>query len=83
MEPWTKVIGHPMSADFYEVCSLQLPQVTATHARNSIKCAAAVLGDHDVAEVFFFATPWRPPVGEGVAQEAPNLGQSVRQGVND
>ena len=56
MEPWTKVIGHPMSADFYEVCAFQLPQVTATYARNSIKCAAAVLGDHDVAEVFFFAT---------------------------
>jgi hypothetical protein len=56
VEPWTKVIGHPMSADFYEVCSLQLPKVTATYARNSIKCAAAVLGDHDVADVFFFAT---------------------------
>jgi hypothetical protein len=54
--PWTKVIGHPMSADFYEVCSLPLPQVTATYARNSIKCAAAVLGDHDVADVFFFVT---------------------------
>jgi hypothetical protein len=24
--------------------------------RNSIKCAAAVLGDHDVADVFFFVT---------------------------
>ena len=24
VEPWTKVIGHPMSADFYEICSLQL-----------------------------------------------------------
>jgi hypothetical protein len=46
-----------MSADFYEVCSLQLPQViTTAYARNSIKCAEAVLGDHEVAEVFFFAT---------------------------
>jgi len=53
-DPWLD--GHPMSAEFYEVCSLQLRQVTATYARNSIKCAAAVLGDHDVAEVFFFAT---------------------------
>jgi AcrR family transcriptional regulator len=56
VEPWTKVIGHPMSADFYEVCSLHLPQVTTAYARNSIKCAEAVLGDRDVAEVFFFAT---------------------------
>jgi TetR/AcrR family transcriptional regulator, transcriptional repressor of aconitase len=42
--------------DFYEVCSLQLPQVTATYARNSIRCAEAVLGDHEAAEEFFFAT---------------------------
>jgi AcrR family transcriptional regulator len=56
VEPWTKVIGHPMSVDFYEVCSIQLPQVTAAYARNSIKCAEAVLRDYDAAEVFFFAT---------------------------
>jgi AcrR family transcriptional regulator len=56
VEPWTKVIGHPMSADFYEICSLQLPQVTASYARNAVKCAEAVLGNHGVAEVFFFAT---------------------------
>jgi AcrR family transcriptional regulator len=56
VEPWTKVIGHPMSADFYEICSLQLPQVTASYARNAIKCAEAVLGNREVAEVFFYAT---------------------------
>ena len=56
VEPWTKVIGHPMSADFYEVCSLQLPQVTTAYAGNAINCAEAVLGDHEVAEVFFLAT---------------------------
>jgi AcrR family transcriptional regulator len=56
VEPWTKVIGHPMSPDFYEICSLQLPQVTTAYARNSIKCAEAVLGDREVAEVFCFAT---------------------------
>src|ERR1700691_1113801 len=56
VEPWTQVIGHPMSADFYEACSLQLPQVTTAYARNSIKCAEAVLRDHEAAEVFFFAT---------------------------
>src|SRR5579862_1974820 len=56
VEPWTQVIGHPMSADFYEVCSLQLPQVTTAYARNAIKCAEAVLGNREVAEVFFFAT---------------------------
>jgi AcrR family transcriptional regulator len=56
VEPWTKVIGYPMSANFYEVCSLQLPRVTTAYARNSIKCAEAVVGDHEAAEVFFFAT---------------------------
>jgi TetR/AcrR family transcriptional regulator, transcriptional repressor of aconitase len=40
VKPWTKVIGHPMSAELYEVCSLQLPQVTTAYARNSIRAAA-------------------------------------------
>jgi hypothetical protein len=26
VEPWAKVTGHPMSADFYEICSLHLPR---------------------------------------------------------
>jgi hypothetical protein len=45
-----------MGADFYEICSLQLPQVTASYARNAVKCAEAVLGNHETFEVFFFAT---------------------------
>ena len=56
VEPCFKVIGHPMSADFYDICSVQLPQVTARYASNAVKCAEAVLGNHDVAEVFFLAT---------------------------
>src|SRR5215831_16689776 len=28
IEPWTKIIGYPMSADFYETCSVRLPHVT-------------------------------------------------------
>lgn len=56
VEPWTKIIGHPMSANFYEICSLQLPQVTAAYARDAIKCAESALGSREVAEVFFFAT---------------------------
>ena len=30
--------------------------MTTAYARNSIKCAEAVLGDREIAEVFFFAT---------------------------
>ena len=52
VEPWTKVIGHPMSADSYEICSLQLPQVTASYACNAVKCAEAVLGKHETFDVF-------------------------------
>jgi AcrR family transcriptional regulator len=61
----TKIIGHPMSADFYEICSLQFPQVTASYARNAVKCAEAVLGNHETAEVFFFAT-------EGLHRDLPS-----------
>jgi AcrR family transcriptional regulator len=56
IEPWMKIIGHPMSADFYETCSARLPQVTAAYARNAVKCAESVLKNHEVAEVFFLAT---------------------------
>ena len=56
IEPWTKIIGHPMSADFYETCSVRLPHVTAAYARNAVKCAESVLRNHEVAEVFFLAT---------------------------
>ena len=56
IEPWTKIIGHPMSADFYEICSVRLPHVTAAYSRNAVKCAECVLGTHEVAEVFFLAT---------------------------
>jgi len=56
IEPWTKIIGHPMSADFYETCSVRLPHVTAAYARNAVKCAESVLGNHELAEVFFLAT---------------------------
>lgn len=54
-----------MSADFYEICSVQLPQVTRAYARNSLNCAEAVLGDRDIAEVFFFAT-------EGLHRDLPS-----------
>jgi TetR/AcrR family transcriptional regulator, transcriptional repressor of aconitase len=65
VEPWTKVIGHPMSVDFYEMCSLQLPRVTASYARSAVRCAEAVLGNHEAAEVFFFAT-------EGLHSDVPS-----------
>lgn len=56
VEPWSEIIGHPMSADFYEICSVRLPQVTAAYARNAVKCAESVLASREVAEVFFLAT---------------------------
>jgi len=56
IEPWTKIIGHPMSADFYETCSVRLLHVTAAYARNAVKCAESVLGSYEVEDVFFLAT---------------------------
>jgi hypothetical protein len=45
-----------MTGDFYEICSVQLPQVTEAYRRNFINFAQAVLGDKDLGEVFFLAT---------------------------
>jgi hypothetical protein len=45
-----------MTGDFYEICSVQLPQVTGAYRRNFIRFAQEVLGDKDLGEVFFLAT---------------------------
>jgi len=65
VEPWGRVVGHPTTADFYEMCALHLPQVTASYTRDSVRCAEAILGDREIAEVFFFAT-------EGLHRDLPS-----------
>jgi hypothetical protein len=54
-----------MTADFYEMCALHPPQVTASYARNSVRCTEGILGDREIAEVFFFAT-------EGLHRDLPS-----------
>src|SRR5262245_44866884 len=37
-------------------CALHLPQATASYTHHSVRCIEAILGDREIAEVFFLAT---------------------------
>ena len=56
VEPWRRIVGQPMTGDFYEMCSVHLPQVTEEYQRKFVACAQTLLGDKDLGEVFFLAT---------------------------
>lgn len=56
VEPWDRIVGQPMTGDFYEICSVRLPQVTDEYRRNFIRRAQEILGDKELGEVFFLAT---------------------------
>lgn len=56
IEPWSRIVGHPKTGEFYEMCSVHLPQVTETYQRTFMKGARELLRDKDLGEVFFLAT---------------------------
>jgi hypothetical protein len=45
-----------MSKDFDETFSVRLPDVSGAYSRIFMKCAHAILGNRELAEVFFLAT---------------------------
>ncbi|WNG41047.1 TetR/AcrR family transcriptional regulator [Archangium violaceum] len=55
LEPWDELMGAPMAADFYEVCSRLFPQVEAKHVRQQLKLTQAILENKELAEVFMLA----------------------------
>ncbi|MBI2685778.1 MAG: TetR/AcrR family transcriptional regulator [Acidobacteria bacterium] len=52
---WSKRDGYPGGADFYEACTVRVPEMTAAYARNFMRLIQEILGDHERAEVFYFA----------------------------
>lgn len=54
--PWSKVMNHPMSAEFYEECSALDPEITERHERAVMKHVSAILGDRELGETFALAT---------------------------
>ena len=55
LEPWHETTSAPMASEFYEVCGRLLPQYEHKYQRFLLKCATAILGSKDAAEVFLLA----------------------------
>jgi len=52
---WDRVMGHPMSKEFYDSCSNLFPEIGETYDRIVLKHVTALLEDKQLAEIFFMA----------------------------
>jgi AcrR family transcriptional regulator len=55
LEPWSDMAGAPMGGEFFDVCERIDPDIEAQHRKVAFECVAAILEDHDRAEVFLLS----------------------------
>lgn len=55
IEPWSDMVGAPMSGDFYDVCERLDPEIVKNHRQVTVQCVASVIEDQAIAEVFVLA----------------------------
>jgi len=55
LEPWTEMVGAPMSGEFLDACERIDPETSAKHRALMLECATSLLGDQASAEVFLLA----------------------------
>jgi AcrR family transcriptional regulator len=56
MSAWEKVVGHPMTADFYALCQTQFPKESERFERDLLKIYQRIFaGNKDKAETFILA----------------------------
>ena len=55
LEPWSDMVGAPMSGEFFDVCARIDPAIDAEHHRVALECVAAIIGSKEVAEIFILA----------------------------
>lgn len=55
LEPWAELIEMPMVSELFEACSRLLPELEKSHEQRRIEYTQAVLGSHELAEVFVLA----------------------------
>jgi AcrR family transcriptional regulator len=55
LEPWAEMIGAPMAAEFYEVCSRIAPAAEAKHQKALLGVVQQILGSKEDAEVFLLS----------------------------
>lgn len=70
LKPWDKVMGQPMSKEFYDTCTYLFPDMSENHEKMIIKYTTAILEDKKVAEVFALAS-------KGLQNDLPN-GETLR-----
>ena len=57
VKAWERVVGHPMSAEFYALCQQQLPSESEKFERQRAKIFRKIFnGDKENAETFILAT---------------------------
>lgn len=55
LEPWAELIETPMISELFEACARVLPELQKKHQQRRIEFTQAVLGSHELAEVFVLA----------------------------
>ncbi|RKE73079.1 TetR/AcrR family transcriptional regulator [Pseudorhodoplanes sinuspersici] len=56
LDAWAELIQIPMVSELFDACSRHVPELEKKHELRRIEYAQAVLGSHDLAEVFVLAT---------------------------
>ena len=55
LEPWSDMVGAPMSGEYFDVCARLDPGIDAEHRRVAQECVAEIIGSKEVAEIFILA----------------------------
>ncbi len=71
LKPWEKVMGKPMSKEFYDTCTYLFPDLSLNHKKMISRYTVAILEDKKLAEVFALAA-------EGLQNDLPD-GEALRE----
>jgi TetR/AcrR family transcriptional regulator, transcriptional repressor of aconitase len=71
LKPWEKVMGQPMSKEFYDTCTYLFPEISLNHKKMILKYTTAILEDKKLAEVLALAS-------EGLQNDLPD-GEALRE----
>jgi TetR/AcrR family transcriptional regulator, transcriptional repressor of aconitase len=66
LEPWEKIIGKPMTADFYNVCYNLFPDVAERYKTQVLNWTQRVLIDKKISEIFVLSV-------EGLKSDLPDV----------
>jgi AcrR family transcriptional regulator len=65
LEPWEKIIGKPMTEDFYTTYRTLFQKIAEKYQRQMLKCTQNVLNDAKISETFILAV-------EGIKSDLPD-----------